>query len=272
MGVIRVEKNRNYTVMSNYHLRDKRMSLKAKGLLSYMLSCSDEWNFTVRGLEVVLKEGRDCIRAALEELQTLGYLVRVQQRTEKGNFDKIDYVVYEHPRDIAEQEEKREGIEKPELSPCTENPSTVKSKAEDPSQRNTKSSRITKKNNYQKHNLSVEVATDLIKEQIDYTKAVEVYDMALIDNLVDIMTELKCLSACQEMIRIGKVEYPSDLISRKLEKVRWMHIEYVVDCFKQHTDKIKNIKSYLQQSLLNAPDTIDAYYTAEVQHDFYGRG
>ena len=78
MAVFRVEKNHNYTVMSNYHLRDTRLTLKAIGLLSKMLSLTDEWDYTTRGLAAICKEGVDAIGAALKELESHGYLVRRQ--------------------------------------------------------------------------------------------------------------------------------------------------------------------------------------------------
>ena len=81
MAVFRVEKNHNYTVMSNYHLRDTALTLKAIGLLSKMLSLTDEWDYTTRGLAAICKEGVDAIGAALKELETRGYLVRRQLST-----------------------------------------------------------------------------------------------------------------------------------------------------------------------------------------------
>ena len=84
MAVFRVEKNHNYTVMSNYHLRDTRLTLKSIGLLSKMLSLTDEWDYTTRGLAAICKEGVDAIGAALKELESHGYLVRRQLRDSRG--------------------------------------------------------------------------------------------------------------------------------------------------------------------------------------------
>lgn len=109
MAVIRVERNENYTHMSNYHLRDKSLSLRAIGLLSKMLSLPPEWDYTVSGLAAICKEGRDAVRATLMELETAGYMVRQQTHTEAGTFGKIDYTVYERPM----------------VPPLTENPTTV---------------------------------------------------------------------------------------------------------------------------------------------------
>ena len=97
MSVFRVNKNSNYTVISNYHLRDMNLSLKAKGLLSFMLSLPDNWNYSEMGLVSCLKENRSAIRSALKELEECGYLVRYQVRKEGGKFSEIVYDVHEKP-------------------------------------------------------------------------------------------------------------------------------------------------------------------------------
>ena len=84
MAVMRIEKNQNYTVMANYHLRDKEISLKAKGLMSLMLSLPEEWDYTVSGLAFISKEGIDAIRAAVRELENAGYLIRSRRRNDAG--------------------------------------------------------------------------------------------------------------------------------------------------------------------------------------------
>ena len=116
MGVIRVEHNANYTTMSNYHLRDERLSLRAIGLMSKMLSLPEDWDYTVKGLAAIVKEGRDAVRKALMELEAAGYLVREQGRSAGGNFAANDYTLYEEPQ----------------ASPLTEKPSTVKPSADLP--------------------------------------------------------------------------------------------------------------------------------------------
>lgn len=100
MAVFRVEKNHNYTVMSNYHLRDTGLTLKAIGLLSKMLSLTDEWDYTTRGLAAICKEGVDAIGAALKELEARGYLVRRQIRDSKGRITDTEYTIYESPHII----------------------------------------------------------------------------------------------------------------------------------------------------------------------------
>ena len=84
MAVFRIERTRDYTVMSNHHLRNEKLSLKAKGLLSMMLSLPENWNYTTRGLAAICKEGVDAIGGALRELETAGYIVRHQLRDRHG--------------------------------------------------------------------------------------------------------------------------------------------------------------------------------------------
>ena len=95
MAVYRVNKNRGYTVMANYHLRDKTLSLKAVGLLSKMLSFNDGWQFSTKGLSAICKEGPDAVLAALRELEDAGYLVRHQSRDEKGRMSSMVFEIYE---------------------------------------------------------------------------------------------------------------------------------------------------------------------------------
>ena len=116
MAVFRVQRTRDYTVMSNYHLRDQNLTLKAKGLLSMMLSLPDEWNYTTRGLAAICKEGVDAIGSALKELENTGYIVRHQLRGANGRISDTEYIIYEQPHKA----------ENPDTdSPDTENPDMV---------------------------------------------------------------------------------------------------------------------------------------------------
>ena len=97
MAVFRVERTHNYTVMSNYHLRDKRLSLKAKGLLSQMLSLPEDWDYTLAGLARINAEGKDAIRAAVVELEKAGYVQRRQTTHRDGKFSVNEYIIREYP-------------------------------------------------------------------------------------------------------------------------------------------------------------------------------
>ena len=97
MAVFRVEKNKGYTVMSNHHLRNKELSLKAKGLLSQMLSLPEDWDYTLAGLSLINREKIDAIREAVRELENAGYIQRSRERDENGRLRGTTYVIYEQP-------------------------------------------------------------------------------------------------------------------------------------------------------------------------------
>lgn len=98
MAVYRVEHTRDYTVMCNYHLKDRTLSLKAKGLLSMMLSMPEEWNYSTRGLAAICKEGVEAISNALKELEKFGYIVRRQLRGTNGRITDTEYIIFEKPQ------------------------------------------------------------------------------------------------------------------------------------------------------------------------------
>ena len=98
MAVFRVEKTKDYTVMSNHHLRDTNLSLKAKGMLSLMLSLPDDWDYTLAGLEYICKDGITSIRNTVTELEKHGYLSRRRLRNEKGQLGEIEYTIHEKPQ------------------------------------------------------------------------------------------------------------------------------------------------------------------------------
>ena len=129
MAVFRIERTRDYTVMSNHHLRNANLSLKAKGLLSMMLSLPEDWNYTTRGLAKICKEGVDAIGAALRELEAAGYIVRHKLRDRQGRISDTEYVIYEQPQP------KNPDTPQPDMaSPDTENPDMVKPDTEKPAE------------------------------------------------------------------------------------------------------------------------------------------
>ena len=134
MAVFRVERNNGYTVMSNHHLRNKELTLKAKGLLSQMLSLPENWDYTLKGLSLINREQIDAIREAVRELEKAGYIVRTRERDEKGRLRGADYVIYELPQ-IPKSDSPT--LENPTLdNPTQENPTLEKPTQENPTQLN----------------------------------------------------------------------------------------------------------------------------------------
>ena len=136
MAVFRVNKTADYTVISNTHFKEKGMSLKAKGLLSLMLSLPDEWDYSINGLAALSKDGKDSVMNTLSELEQFGYLKRTKLCDDKGRYAGYDYDIYEKPQTE---------------NPYPENPNTGKPNTENPPQLNTKQS-STKKSNTKKSN------------------------------------------------------------------------------------------------------------------------
>ena len=143
MAIFRIERTRYYTVMSNHHLRNGKLSLKAKGLLSMMLSLPEDWNYTTRWLAKICKEGVDAIGGALRELETAGYIVRHQLRDRQGRISDTEYVIYEQPQP------KNPDTPQPDTaSPDTENPDMVKPDTEKPAELNIEKSNTEKSITY----------------------------------------------------------------------------------------------------------------------------
>lgn len=164
MSVIRVNKTKDFTVMSNHHFRDRRLSLKAKGLLSQMLSLPDNWDYTVAGLVQINKESKSAIQGMLRELEDCGYLVRTRTQNEKGQFD-YTYDIFEQPR---------HGEPRPENpvtdKPCTENVSQYNTNKYNTKESNT-NNKINKKESRTKYGEYKNVALsdeELAKLQAEY--------------------------------------------------------------------------------------------------------
>ena len=283
MSVFRVEKNKGYTVMSNHHLRNHALSLKAKGLLSQMLSLPEDWDYTLQGLAQINKESIDAIREAVRELERAGYIERSRERDKRGCLRGTVYTLYEQPHAEPTPEEPTQ--EKPAL----EKPMLEKPTLENPTQLNTES---TKKRKRQSKDLSItdsipfpsgfpdapaqkrteakesfERYRDLILENIDYDVLASDphVDREQLDEIVDLVQETVC--STRSRIRIAGNDYPAEAVRSKLLKLNSDHIRFVMDCLKQNTTRIRNIRQYLLTMLFNAPSTMSNYYTALVAHD-----
>lgn len=300
MAVFRVERNKGYTVMSNHHLRNKELSLKAKGLLSQMLSLPEDWDYTLKGLSLINREKIDAIREAIRELERAGYIVRSRERDERGRLRGADYVIFEQPQPPTPD---LPTLENPTLdNPTLEKPTQEKPTLENPTQLNkdilSKEQSITdlsstdsipfhslnplpfahgeaatppeRKRTEAKSNSAVEIYREIIKDNIEYDHLIQncKIDKDRLDEIVDLMLETVCTA--RKTIRIAGDDYPAELVKSKFLKLNSSHIEFVLDCMRENTTKVRNIKQYLKAVLFNAPSTIDSYYTALVNHDLYG--
>ena len=289
MAVFRVEKTKDFTIMSNHHLRNTELSLKAKGLLSLMLSLPEDWDYTTKGLAHICKDGVDSITTALKELERHGYLTRQRLRYDNGQLGDIEYTIHEQPV----------STENTGLSPKRENPRQVKPEQakpkqaepeqENPAQLNTNPLR-TKKSKKDKSitypsiypaepeaaNRTdemdrielIEAYREIIKENIEYDLLVLRYGRERLDEALELMLEV--ILSKRSYIRIAGDDFPREIVKSRFLKINSGHLEYVFDCIDKNTTKVGNIKAYLLAALYNAPATMDSYYRAEVNHDLYG--
>ena len=279
MAVFRVERNKGYTVMSNHHLRNKELTLKAKGLLSQMLSLPEDWDYTLAGLSQINREKIDAIREAIKELERAGYIVRSRERDEKGRLRGADYVIYEQPH--TEPTPDLPTLENPTLdNPTQEKPMLEKPTLENPMQLNkdiqktdlpTKEKINTdlqsthsipilsptpspsdgeaaappeRKRKETETQSAYEIYREIIKDNISYDILMQdmKFDGDRLDEIVDIMLETVCTR--RKTIRIAGDDYPAELVKAKFMKLDSEHIRFVLDCMRENTTKIRNIKQY----------------------------
>ena len=299
MAVFRVDKKNNYTIMSNHHLRNHDLSLKAKGLLSQMLSLPEDWDYTLKGLSLINRESVDAIRTAVWELEKAGYIVRRQERGSGGKMGDMVYTIYEQPQPPASPELDLPVLENPTpVKPTSVVPSPGEPLSGNPTQINKDitSPDVPKKdlsitdisNPYQSNpptpmkavslrdagydGMGYEEAKETVKENIEYDCLLSdpKQNRERLDEVVDLIAETLC--SRKQYIVVAGDEYPAELVKEKLLKITSSHIQYVFDCLDQNTTYVRNIKKYLLASLFNAPSTMDSYYSALVNHDMYGDG
>ena len=276
MAVYRVNKSRNYTVMSNFHLRDKNLSLKAVGLLSKMLSFNDGWKFSTRGLSAICKEGPDAILSALKELEKYGYLVRHRQRDDKGRMGSMVFEIYEEPQtDLPHTDSPH--MEKPDVDypdvdePHEENPARINTNQVITQERNNS---LSKYQSINSDGMDViderERYEELIRDnlEIDILSQDPHYDIDRVNELVEIMLDAVCSKS--PTIRINGEDMPQQVVKSRFLKLDSSHIEYVFHAMKECPSNIRNIRAYLLTTLYNAPATMDNFYSAKVNHDFNG--
>lgn len=288
MAVFRIERTRDYTVMSNHHLRNANLSLKAKGLLSMILSLPEEWNYTTRGLASICKEGVDAIGSALKELETAGYIVRRQLRGTNGRITDTEYVIYEQPQPDMSQPDT--------ASPDTENPDMVKPDTEKLAELNIEKSNTEKTITYGSSTDSIpfretaaarpperkgrdamsvteiENYRELILENIEYDCLKQRYPLYLDDlnEIVELLVETVC--AKRKTTRISGADFPHEIVRSRFLKLDSSHIEFVMDCLQKNTTQVRNMKQYLLAVLFNAPTTMNNHFTSLVNHDMHAGG
>jgi len=274
MAVFRVEKTKDFTVMSNHHLRNGKLSLKAKRLLSLMLSLPEDWDYTTKGLACICKDGVDSIGSALKELEQHGYLTRRRIRFENGRLGDIEYMIHEKPVSGEPEGDSPERENPEQVKPIQAKPGQGK-----PAQLNTDSSNTDRLNTHQSIYPAgcrdgmdqMELADayrEIIRENVEYSILTERYGEQRMDETVELMLEV--VLSKRPYIRIAGDDFPREVVRGRFLKINSSHLEYVFGCIDKNTTKVGNIKAYLLAALYNAPATMDSYYRAEVNHDLYG--
>lgn len=289
MPVFRVEKSRDFTVMSNHHLRNRNMSLRAKGLLSLMLSLPEDWDYTLKGLASISMEGVDAIRTVIRELEALGYLERRRKRNEKGQLKDAEYIIHERPIENMNQKQEPQQpmfTQPTPHEPISENPVLDKPVSEGTTQLNTKELNTKELNTDVSKYPSINNADnrerlgklnakrwmdrynenkELVKENIDFEYLCLYHERGVVKNIVNIMAEV--LTVDRESYVIEGEVYPGVLIQERFKEVDHGIMDAFLFNFEKHTGKIHNMKSYLITSLFNTLSTSAAQMSNTVAYD-----
>lgn len=274
--VFRVMKNDNYSIISNQHLRDKRLSLKAKGLLTIMLSLPEDWDYTLAGLVILSDDGITATRNTLQELEAKDYLIRKQLKNEFGQFCNIKYYIFENPEDCREYRKnlaKSSGSSDIRFSDNGENTEKTPEKSEKNSSEKTddffnpadirfsnngkpnainnlcnkeKNSKLEKESISKQENiLNKEELKNLIRENIEYSafSFSNKDDKAFIDLTVELIVDT--LLSKKENFKIKGVEIPAEAVKKRLFCVDRDNLLYVKQTIEKQSKKIKNLPSYL---------------------------
>ena len=241
MAIHHTRKERDYTVLDNEMLRNPNLSLKAKGLMSYMLSRPPNWVFTVQGLSVSCKDGPDSVRSAVQELEKAGYVVRKRKR-EKGKYKEVEYEIYEKPiQEIPAQ-----------VEPQKAKPSKKKEPIPNIDEVNTDIPNIDGNNQSINHG-QMERS---VQNQIEYEIMSHRYDKRQLDNLVSVMVEVMLCTADTICVSRGKT-YPAEYVCSCVGRIGPMHIEQIMEYLIANQPEIRNIRGYLLTALINAANTLD---------------
>lgn len=301
--VFRVFKTEKFSVISNYHLFDKRLTHKATNLLTTMLALSPVWDYTLEGLASLKKDGIDGVRSGIRELEKLGYLTRRQLRNEKGQLAHNEYLVYETPElnpNFAKREENCQELpslenpmtdEKSKKIPSLENPITDKKinspslenpSTENPRQLNTKLLNTKYINQSYQYNNNINInntyrcdemdSIDTIdrkeikaelKKQLNYEKLIS--ENGLDKKQINSIVNILAdtMSSSSRRIRIAGENKPLEEVIQRFKHLTDKHIGYVLECLSKNADKPRNIRAYLLTSLFNAPSTMDCYYARD---------
>lgn len=285
---LKKEIKKDYTTVHNDFLWDKSLGINARGLLVTMLSKSDDWNFSIKGLAALLPDGEKKVATALKELEKNGYLVRERISDDSGKIIDWNYIISDQklPDDILEKSFKipysqNGNMEKPHA--CfgdVDKADVVKADVEN--RHDYKRTNIYNTNKYiinqpiihSEHQTDVEKSNEndmndmirRIKENISYDYLILNYSEDIIFEVAMIIVD--CVMSNASTIRVAGSDIATEIVRSRFLKLECNHIQYVMDCMQNNNTKIINIKSYMITALYNSLSTINNYYGAEVRYDF----
>ena len=254
--VFRIEKKSNYTVMSNHHLQDERLTLKAKGLLCYILSLPEDWDYKMTGLAAKHPDGITAIRSCIHQLEKAGYIRRRQTTSSKGQFSKNEYFVYEKP--FSENPLSENLITDNPLTenPLTENQTLQNTYIQNTNQQNTYST------NYQPTNCgwagrSKDECIEYLKERFEYEELIYTIDQDDLDEALSIMADAYCSSF--PFFKIEGKSIPRESVVARLDEINEFNIAYVYDFLENESIKPRKRKPYILSMLYCANKKQDEY-------------
>lgn len=242
MSIHRITKEKDFVVLDNTMLKDANLSLKAKGLLAFILSRPDDWVFSIRGLAHFSKDGPDSVRSAVRELEKAGYIVRKRKR-DRGKYREMEYDIYERP--------------------ILEKPAQVKPKKEKPLRKKTPIPNTDPPNNELPNiddtnypSINPQQIERWIREKTEYDIMCQRYDRRQVDDIVAVMAEAMQCEADTIRVSRNKV-YSADYVRSCIRKIGPMHIEQIMESLITNQPEIRNIRGYLLAALINAANTME---------------
>lgn len=267
MTIHRERKSGNFTTLSNELLQDRRLSLKARGLLGLMLSLPDSWSFNVRGLATLCREGTDAVRSALRELEAAGYVRRRRTCGPRGKYDRGAYEVYEKPTP------ENPALDNPALeNPTLENPALIKTpnkKKEEKKEYSKKSPSIYPPDGDEDEDgdRELEYLLEDMRENLEIELLREGQESRDARRLELAELALEAAATRAPALRIAGAERPMAEVRERLGKLDLFHLDYIIDAMDSHPTEIRNIRAYLLAALFNAPVTQEGYYSAMLARD-----
>ena len=246
------DRSKGFTIIGNCHFNDHNLSLKAMGLLSLLISLPDDWDFSMKGIAAICKDGVDSVCAALTELEKSGYVQRTRIRDKSGRLRKIELTIMERSIYAEDEPSKKDGdLKKPVVAtPKKEEAIPVEPDQDYPVLENTP-----------------QINTQEEKKQIEFSCMAERYRRDQLNEIVEIMVEVAMNRS--PVIRIGKdSEYATAFVQKRFSLINALHIEHIMEGLRENCTFVRNPKAYLMKTIFNSVTTIENSSALQHNHEF----